>query len=109
MTPLHTQPPRYGRTKKESKCGERGRKTQRGEAGTGEVEEVRHRECVVADAAMGEHLADVGNEGQAARAPQAVDERRCSCEPYNRVGGVGKNNPAARRNVMVVYAFGTGK
>ncbi len=42
--------------------------------GAGEVEEVRHREGVVADVAVGEEVADVGDEGEMAGAPEAVAE-----------------------------------
>ena len=47
--------------------GERGGKTEGGEAGAGEVEERGHGEGVVADAAMGEEVSDVWDEGEMAR------------------------------------------
>ena len=40
----------------------------------GEVEEVGHGEGVVADAAVGEEVADVGDEGVVAGGPEAVGE-----------------------------------
>ena len=57
------------------------RQAKRGEAGTGEVEEVGHGEGVVAYAAVGEEVADVGNEGDVAGGPEAVGEgeRRWQC------------------------------
>ncbi len=53
---------------------EGGGKSEGGEAGAGEVEEVRHGEGVVADAAVGEEVADVGDEREVAGGPEAVGE-----------------------------------
>jgi hypothetical protein len=43
--------------------------------GSGEIEEVGHRERVVADSAMGQQRADVGDEGQVARLPESPAEQ----------------------------------
>ena len=59
----------------EGERGERGGEPKGGEGWAGEVEEVRHRERVVADAAMCEERTDVRNEGEMAGGPEAVGER----------------------------------
>ena len=62
--------------------GERGGQAQRGEAGAGEVEEAGHGERVVADAAMGEQVADVGDERRGgARSRGRRRARRRSARP----------------------------
>ena len=71
--------------------------------GAGEVEEVRHGERVVADAAMGEEVADVGDEGEMARGPEAVGEGDGDGEADDGEGGVGEGDPAAGG-----FVFGVG-
>jgi hypothetical protein len=72
-----------------------GGEAQGGEAGAGEVEEVRHGEGVVADAAMGEEVADVGDEREVAGGPEAVGEGDGDGEAEDGEGGVGDGDPAA--------------
>ena len=78
-----------GRAEAEGERGERGGKAQGGEAGAGEVEECGHGEGVVADAAMGEEVADVGDEGEMAGGPEAVDEGDGDGDAEDGEGGVG--------------------
>src|SRR5215472_9403368 len=59
----------------EGEGGERGGESKSGEGLAGEVEEMRHGERVVADAAVREEGADVWNEGKVTRGPEAVGER----------------------------------
>ncbi len=61
---LLAEQPGDGRAEGEGEGGEGGGQAQGGEGGAGEVEEVRHGEGVVADAAMGEEVADVGDKGR---------------------------------------------
>ena len=89
------QQPCDGGTDGEGDGGECGGQAQRGEAGAGEVEEVRHGEGVVADAAVGEEIADVGDEGEVAGAPEAVGEGDGGGDADDGEGGVGEGDPAA--------------
>ncbi len=66
--------PGDGGADEEGNEGERGGKAEGGEGGAGEVEEVRHGEGVVADVAVGEEIADVGDEGEVAA--KTRDRRR---------------------------------
>ena len=66
MTLLYAQEPCGGRTDGEGDGCEGGGEPECSEAGAGEVEEVRHGEGVVAYAAMGEEITDVGDEGEVA-------------------------------------------
>ena len=78
MSALGAEEPRDRWTEAECQRCKRGGKTESGEAGAGEVEEAGHREGVVADAAVGEKVADVRHEGEVARCPEAVGE--CDCD-----------------------------
>ena len=93
----------------EGREGERGGKAEGGEAGAGEVEERGHGEGVVADAAMGEEVADVWDEGEMARGVEAVGEGRGNRETDEGECGVGKGDPAARGFRCVVCVFGAGE
>ena len=66
---LAAQHPAHGRAEQQGDGGQPGGEAERGEGGAGEVEEVRHREGVVADGAVGEEGADVGHEGEGAGVP----------------------------------------
>ena len=56
---------------------------------------MRHGEGVVADAAVGEQIADVGDEGEVAGAPEAEAEGDGDGEAEDGEGGVGDGDPAA--------------
>ena len=72
--PLSAKHPADGRPDEQRDGGQGGGQAQRGERGAGEVEEVGHRERVVAHVAMGQQGADVGDEGQVARVPKSPAE-----------------------------------
>ena len=74
MAAFGAKNPRDGGPEGAGDSSQRGGKAQSGEAGTGEVEEVRHGEGVVAYVAMGEEVADVGDVREVAGAPEAVGE-----------------------------------
>ena len=65
------------------------------EAGACEVEERGHGEGIVADAAVGEEIADVRHEGDVAGGPEAVGEGEGDGEAEDSEGGVGGGDPAA--------------
>ena len=74
MAALCAQQPRDGRAEAKAMAASAAGRRSAAKLGIGEVEEVRHGEGVVADVAMGEEVADVGDEGEVARAPEAVGE-----------------------------------
>ena len=92
---LRAQEPCCGGADEEGEGGEDGGKAQGGEAGAGEVEEGGHGEGVVADAAVGEEVADVGDEGDVAGGPEAVGEGEGDGDAEDGEGGVGDGDPAA--------------
>ena len=92
MTALGAEEPRYCRTEAECQSCERGGKAQSGEAGAGEVEEARHGEGVVADAAVGEEVSDVGHEGEVARCPETVGECDCDGDAEDGEDGVSRGD-----------------
>ena len=92
--------PGDGGADEEGDEGERGGEAQGGEGVAGEVEEVRHGEGVVADVAVGEELADVGDEGEVAGGPEAVGEGGGDGEAEEGVGGEGEGEGAAEGGVV---------
>ena len=106
---LRAEKPSDGRAGKESYGGKRGWETQCREAGTGEVEDAGHGEGVVAYAPVGEDIADVGNEGQVAGAPEAVDQRDGNGHAEDGEGGVGDGDPASRGGVEGEGLLGVGE
>src|ERR1700733_3632642 len=98
--------PGEGGTEGEGQGCERGGETQGSEAGAGEIEEMGHGERVVSYAAMGEEVADVGDEGEAAGAPETVGQGDGDGEADDGKGGVADDYPAAGRLVFVVEALG---
>ena len=60
----------------EGEKGKARRETERGEGLAGNVEQVGHRQRIVAHAAMGEQVADVGNEGRVVRSTGRRPMRR---------------------------------
>ena len=102
--------PGDGRADEEGDEGERGGEAQGGEGVAGEVEEVRHGEGVVADVAMGEEFADVGDEGEMAGGPEAVGEGCGDGEAEGGVGGEGEGEGAAEGGVEgVAFDGGEGR
>ena len=71
---LQAQQPAGGGADEQSDGGEDGGQAQRGKRGAGEVEEVGHGERVVANGAMRQQGADVGDIGQIARDPESPGE-----------------------------------
>ena len=71
------QQPAHGRPHEQSDGGQDGGQAESGKRSASEVKEVRHGERIIAHAAVGQHGADVGHKGQAARIPQAPAEGRC--------------------------------
>ena len=63
---------------------ERRGQPQRGKRRAGKIEEVRHRERVIAYAAMGQQCADVRHEWQIARSPQAIAKAAAESTPTQR-------------------------
>ena len=92
---LGAQEPGDCRPDAEGGKGEERRETQRGEAGAGEVEERGHGKGIVADAAMGEEIVDVGERGEVARGPQAEGQGRGDGDAEDGERGVGEGEPAA--------------
>ena len=68
-----------------------------------------HGEGVVADAAVGEEVADVGDEGEVAGGPEAVGEGESDGDAEDGEGGVGEGDPAAGGFVFGVGVFGAGE
>ena len=101
--------PGDGGAKGKGEGGKGGGESERGEAGAGEIEEVRHGEGVVAYAAVGEEVADVGDEGEVAGGPEAKEERDGDGKADDGEGGVGDGDPAAGGAVFRVGGFGAGE
>jgi hypothetical protein len=70
---------------------------------------MRHREGVVADVAVGEEVADVGNEGEMAGAPEAVGEGDGDADSDDGEGGVGEGDPTAGGVALGEGVFGVGE
>src|SRR5438309_6262942 len=97
----------------ERECRESGGEAECGEAWAGEVEEARHGEGVIADVAVGEEVAYVGDEGDVAGCTEAVSEGDDDGYAEEGEGGVGCGDPAAGDGVFGVFGgvgvFGAGE
>jgi len=109
MAALRAEEPRYCWAKAECECCESGGKAERGEAGAGEVEETGHGEGVVADAAAGEEIADVGHEGEVTRCPETVGECDSDGDAQDGEDGVCSGDQTARGWVEGEGLFGAGE
>src|SRR5271156_1064583 len=109
MAALRAEEPRCGRAKSEGEHGKARGEPEGGEAWTGEVEEGGHGEGVVADTAMGEEIADVGDEGEMAGGPEAVGEGERDGDAEGGEGGVGRGDPTTCGTVFGVGVLGTGE
>ena len=103
MAALRAQCPCDSGTDGEGCQGKQCGQTQRGEAGAGEVEERGHGEGVVADAAMGEEVVNVGERGEVARGPEAEGQGCGDGDAEERESGVGEGDPAVGG-----FGFGVG-
>ena len=68
-----------------------------------------HGEGVVAYAAMGEEVSDVGDVREVAGGPEAVGEGGCGGDSDDGEGRVGDGDPAAGGLVFVVGVLGAGE
>ena len=103
MAALRAEEPRCGRAKQKRDGGEGGGKAKSGKAGVGEIEERGHGEGVVADAAMGEEVADVGDERKMTGGPEAVCEGEGDGETEDSERGVGDGYPAAGGGLAISF------
>ncbi len=95
MSVFGPKEPCCGRADEKGEGSEDSGEAKGGKAGAGEVEESRHGEGIVADAAVGEQVADVGNEGDVARGPEAIGEGERDGDAEDGEGGMGCGDPAA--------------